>query len=49
MHRQRYFLRHRCLNDDEYTILEVNQGFLELFGFSREELAVLFAAMLMDA
>lgn len=32
----------RCLNDDEYTILEVNQGFLELFGFSREELAERF-------
>lgn len=30
------------LNNDEFTILEVNQGFLDLFGFTRDELSQQF-------
>ncbi len=32
----------QCLNDEFFTILEVNQSFLELFGLSRQELTVRF-------
>lgn len=32
----------QCLNDAFYTMLEVNQGFIKLFGYSREELKELF-------
>lgn len=28
----------QCVNDEFFTIIEVNQSFLELFGFSRQEL-----------
>lgn len=29
----------QCRNDGDYTIVEVNNGFLDMFGFTREELA----------
>lgn len=32
----------QCLNDEVYTIVAVNQGFLDMFGFSREEIAEQF-------
>lgn len=32
----------QCLNDEKYTIAEVNQGFFDMFGFSEEELAQRF-------
>lgn len=32
----------QCLNDADYTMLEVNQGFCEMFGFTREELTEQF-------
>lgn len=32
----------QCLNDEFFTILEVNQSFLELFGFTRQELTARF-------
>ena len=32
----------QCGNDSGYTIIEVNDGFLDMFGFSREELAERF-------
>ena len=30
---------YQCLNDEAFTLLEFNQGFRELFGFSREEIS----------
>lgn len=32
----------QCLNDEAYTIVEVNQGFLDMFGFTRNELTERF-------
>lgn len=32
----------QCLNDAFYTMLKVNQGFIKLFGYSREEIKELF-------
>lgn len=32
----------QCLNDRFFTLVEVNQGFLDLFGFSREEITERF-------
>lgn len=32
----------QCLNDEAYTMVAVNQGFLDMFGFSREEIAERF-------
>lgn len=32
----------QCLNDELYTMVAVNQGFLDMFGFSREEIAEQF-------
>lgn len=29
---------HQCLNNEAFTLVEVNQGFLDLFGYSRQEL-----------
>lgn len=32
----------QCLNDEYFTMVEVNQGFLGMFGYTREELITLF-------
>lgn len=32
----------QCLNDEFYTMMEVNQGFLDMFGYDREELSDVF-------
>ena len=32
----------QCRNDAGYTIVEVNDGFVDMFGFTIEELAVRF-------
>ena len=32
----------QCLNDGFYTMMEVNQGFLDMFGYDREELSDIF-------
>ncbi|MBO1678515.1 sensor domain-containing diguanylate cyclase [Bittarella massiliensis (ex Durand et al. 2017)] len=33
----------QCLNDEAFTLVEVNQGFLDLFGYSRQEIMERFA------
>lgn len=33
----------QCLNDEAFSLVEVNQGFLDLFGFSRREIMERFA------
>lgn len=38
----------QCLNDSFFTIVEVNQGFLNLFGYSREEIKQEFQDRFME-
>ena len=33
----------KCKNDDSFTILHINDGFLNLTGYTREEISSLFA------
>ena len=38
----------QCLNDDAFTLVEINQGFIDLFGFSRQELQARFEDRFID-
>lgn len=38
----------QCVNDRYFTITKVNQGFLNLFGYSRQEIKTLFADRFID-
>ena len=38
----------QCLNDRFFTLVEVNQGFLDLFGFSRDEITEQFHDRFID-
>ncbi|MCB6200468.1 diguanylate cyclase domain-containing protein [Extibacter muris] len=38
----------KCLNDETFTLVEVNRGFLDLFGYSRQEIKERFADRFID-
>lgn len=38
----------KCRNDEYFTIIEINRGFLEMFGFSRKELSERFGDRFID-
>lgn len=38
----------KCRNDEHFTMIEINRGFLELFGFSRKELSEKFRDHFVD-